>query len=455
MSAEIKLPELGENIETADVVKVLVAAGDRIVAEQPLLELETNKATLDFPSPVEGTVSEVLVKDGDEIKVGQRLFVLGEGGQADAAEARRSPLGTDDEDAAEARRSPLGTDDEDAAEARRSPLGTDDEDAAEARRAPSGTVGADAAGPAALQDGTQHRLVTASPSVRRAARLAGVDISEVRGSGPGGRVSKDDVARFAEGRDAAGARRSPGGEARPLPNFENWGGVRCERMSGIRRATAEHLIQCWTQIPHVTQFDRADITELEPLRKKYADRAKQAGGKLTMAVMVVKVVASALKAFPKFNASVDMEKREIIFKDYVNVGIAVATERGLLVPVLRDTDKRNMVEIAAEVSEIARKARESEVSLEDLQGGTFTVTNLGSIGGTHFCPIINWPEVAILGMGRAQMAAGFEGEELKPKIYLPLSLSYDHRIIDGAEGARFLRWIVEAIEEPLLLSLEG
>ena len=410
MTTEIKLPELGEGIETADVVKVLVGAGDQVAADQPLLELETNKATLEFPSPAGGTVAEILVSEGDEIKVGQVLFVLG-----DAGSGRREATAAT-------------------------------EDAAEARRSPGGTVGG---------------MVTASPSVRRAARLAGVDIAQVRGSGPGGRVSKGDVARFVGGAGVGEQPhgspqvRPPGGMAKPLPDFEKWGLVKRERMTGIRRATAEHLIQCWTQIPHVTQFDRADITELEPLRKKYADRAAKTGGKLTMAVMVVKVVASALKAFPKFNASVDMEKREIIYKDYVNVGIAVATERGLLVPVLRDTDKKNMVEIAAEVSEIAQKAREGKVALEDLQGGTFTVTNLGSIGGTHFCPIINWPEVAILGMGRAQMAAGFEGEELMPKIHLPLSLSYDHRLIDGAEGARFLRWIVEAIEEPLLLSIEG
>ena len=428
MSVEIKLPELGEGIEAADVVKVLVSAGDQVAADQSLLELETNKATLEFPSPAAGTVADVLVSEGDEIKVGQVLFVM-DGDEEKGHEKHEKHKKEDVEHGSTESGSPPAF----AGKLRRG----------KQVRPPSGAVGG---------------LVTAAPSVRRAARLAGVDISQVSGSGPGGRVSKDDVARLAAGGQIAGGSpqvRPPGGGVRPLPEFGKWGGVRREKMSGIRRATAEHLIQCWTQIPHVTQFDRADITELEPLRKKYADRATKAGGKLTMAVMVVKVVASALKAFPKFNASVDMDKREIIYKDYVNVGIAVATDRGLLVPVLRDTDKKNMVEIAGEVSEIAQKAREGNVALDDLQGGTFTVTNLGSIGGTHFCPIINWPEVAILGMGRAQMAAGFEGEELKPKIYLPLSLSYDHRIIDGAEGAKFLRWIVEAIEEPLLLSLEG
>ena len=295
--------------------------------------------------------------------------------------------------------------------------------------------------------------------MRRFARELGVDINQVGGSGSHGRVSVDDIKRHARELLQQSPTPAPQVSASqgfpPLPDFSKWGEVRRERLSGIRRATAEQLTRCWNNVAHVTQFDRADITELEQLRKRYADRATKQGGKLTMAVMAVKVVASALKVFPKFNASIDMESRETIFKDYVNIGIAVATERGLLVPVLRDVDKKNMVDIAAEVSEIAQKTREGSIRLDELQGGTFTVTNLGSIGGTHFTPIVNWPEVAILGMGRSRIEPGYQNGECQERMYLPLSLSYDHRLIDGAEGARFLRWIVDAIEQPLLLSLEG
>jgi pyruvate dehydrogenase E2 component (dihydrolipoamide acetyltransferase) len=301
--------------------------------------------------------------------------------------------------------------------------------------------------------------VPASPSVRRFAREIGIEIGSVPGTGPQGRISTDDVKAYAKklnaGRGTSAVGQSAGMPSLPpLPEFEKWGETKRESMSPVRLKTARQMQLCWSQIPHVTQFNQADITEIEQLRKQYAKRAEAVGGKLTMAVMVVKVVASALKMFPKFNCSIDMETKEIIYKDFVNVGIAVNTPRGLLVPVLRDVDKKNMVEISAQVMEVAEKARTGRVSMDDLSGGTFTVTNLGSIGGTHFTPIINFPEVAILGMGRAfQMASIVEGGG--PRMVLPLSLSYDHRIIDGAEGAAFLKWIVDAVEQPLLLSLEG
>ena len=226
-------------------------------------------------------------------------------------------------------------------------------------------------------------------------------------------------------------------------------------MSGIRFATAKQVSICWNMIPRVTHFDEADITELEQLRKKYADRATAAGGKLTMAVMVVKTVAAALRKFPEMNASIDMERKTIIYKDYVNMGIAVATPRGLVVPVIRDADKKNMIQLAVEIGEIAAKCREGKVQQSDLEGGTFTVTNLGSIGGSHFTPIVNYPEVGILGLGRAAKRPVFRGDQIEAGLFLPLSLSYDHRLIDGADAARFTRWIADAIEQPLLLSLEG
>jgi pyruvate dehydrogenase E2 component (dihydrolipoamide acetyltransferase) len=293
--------------------------------------------------------------------------------------------------------------------------------------------------------------------VRRFAREIGIELARVTGSGPNGRVSVEDVKAFARKLNEGAAARpaaTPPVEA-PLPNFARWGEVERKPMSHIRRATAEHLVECWNRIPHVTHFDKADITELETLRRKFAPKAEAQGGKLTMAVMVVKAAAAALKVFPKFNSSIDMARREIVFKKYCHVGIAVNTERGLLVPVLRDADRKNMIQIAVEVNQIAEKARKGKLALEDMQGGCFTVTNLGRVAGTYFTPIVNHPEVAILGMGRTFEEARFVNGTCVPRTVLPLSLSYDHRLIDGADGAEFLRWIVEAIEEPLLLSLQG
>jgi pyruvate dehydrogenase E2 component (dihydrolipoamide acetyltransferase) len=290
--------------------------------------------------------------------------------------------------------------------------------------------------------------------VRRFAREIGIEIGAVSGTGPQGRISIDDVKAYAKQLNTGRAAAPVASALPPLPDFTKWGQVTQESMSPVRLKTARQMQLCWSGIPHVTQFNEADVTELEKLRKRYAKKAEAIGGKLTMAVMVVKVVASALKLFRKFNASIDMEAKQVILKDFINIGIAVSTERGLLVPVLRDVDKKNMVDISAEVMRIAEKARSGKVTMDDLTGGTFTITNLGSIGGTFFTPIINYPEVAILGMGRSFLKADPLGQS-EPRMVLPLSLSYDHRLIDGADGATFLKWVVDAIEEPLLLSLEG
>jgi pyruvate dehydrogenase E2 component (dihydrolipoamide acetyltransferase) len=240
----------------------------------------------------------------------------------------------------------------------------------------------------------------------------------------------------------------------PLPDFERWGEIEREAMTGVRRKTAEHLSQSWTA-PHVTNHDQADITELEKLRKHYQKRVEAAGGKLTMTAIALKIAASALKVFPQFNASVDMESDEIVFKKYIHIGVAVDTERGLLVPVIRNVDQKNIVTLAVELSDVAEKARARKLTLDEMQGGTFTITNLGGIGGTAFTPILNWPEVAILGISRASKVPVWVESAFEPRLMLPLSLSYDHRLIDGADAARFLRWLVEAFENPFLLSLEG
>lgn len=444
MAQDFAIPELGENIETIQVVKILVAVDDKVDIDQPILELETDKATIEVPSSIAGVVSRVHVTEGQEVSVGQVVLSF-EGGDAVPAKSEVA--------ATAAAPAPDEAPSRPAAEA---PSPTAPAAAKEEAPAPEPEADIPAVSTEPRLPGTR---VPAAPSVRKFAREIGIDIARVTGTGPHGRASMDDVKRYAkqlnEGRIAApSAQVAPGFAAfPPLPDFEKWGSVQREKMSVIRRKTAERMSASWTTVPHVTIFDKADITELEVLRKRYAPRAEEAGGKLTMAVMVVKVTAQALKVFPAFNASIDMAAREVVFKKYCNIGIAVAIDRGLLVPVIRDADKKNMVQIAVEVTQIAERARSGKVGVEELEGGTFTVTNLGRICGTYFTPIVNAPEVAILGIGRAFEEADPHGG--KPRTVLPLSLSFDHRLIDGADGARFLGWIVEAIQEPLVLALEG
>jgi pyruvate dehydrogenase E2 component (dihydrolipoamide acetyltransferase) len=310
--------------------------------------------------------------------------------------------------------------------------------------------------------GTEHGdPVAAAPHVRRLARELGLDIYGVTGTGPGGRISEDDVKAHAKATlaTAISAAQAPQAGARfaqpKLPDFTRWGKVERVSMRGVRRKTAEHLREAWNTIPHVTQHDRADITELEHLRAKFAPRAEEAGGKMTVTAIALKVCASALKVFPQFNASIDMEKEEIVYKQYINIGVATDTDRGLLVPVIRDVDKKNIVELAAELSQLSKKARDKKLTPEEMEGGTFTITNLGGIGGTAFTPIVNHPEVAILGLSRGRMEPEWIDGKFEPRLILPLSLSYDHRLIDGADAARFLRWIAEAFEQPFLLSVQG
>ena len=310
--------------------------------------------------------------------------------------------------------------------------------------------------------GVEHRdPVPAAPHVRRLARELGVDIHAVQGTGPGARISKDDVKAHAKtlisSRDgrARGAPRAPALPSPPCPTSPNGEKSSASPCAGVRRKTAEHLREAWNTIPHVTQQDHADITELEQLRARFAPRAAEAGGKMTVTAIALKVCASALKVFPQFNASIDMAKEEIVYKQYINIGVAVDTDRGLLVPVVRDVDKKNIVELAAELTQFSKKARDKKLTPAEMEGGTFTITNLGGIGGTGFSPIVNHPEVAILGLSRSSMAPLWIDGKFEPRLVLPLSLSYDHRLIDGADAARFLRWIAEAIEQPFLLSVQG
>jgi len=450
---EFKVPELGENIESGDLVRLMISPGASVAEGQPVMELETDKAVVEVPSTVTGVVREVKVKEGQKVKVGEVIFTL-EGGVVAPAEPARKHEPVEHVSGQQGARLAFQLAMRAEGKTEEQALPPDQPQAA----TPDFTMPVQLAKVA----GTEHRdPAPAAPHVRRLAREIGVDIHSVPGSGPGGRISEDDVKLCAKNAlmtlaAAAAAQAPSGGFAEPeLPDFSKWGKTERVSMRGVRRKTAQHLRQAWNTIPHVTQQDRADITELEQLRAKFAPRAEEAGGKMTVTAIALKVCASALKVFPQFNASIDMAKEEIIYKQYISIGVAVDTDRGLLVPVIRDVDKKNIVELAAEMTQLSKKARDRKLTPEEMEGGTFTITNLGGIGGTGFSPIVNHPEVAILGLSRSRMEPEWVNNKFEPRLILPLSLSYDHRLIDGADAARFLRWIAEAFEQPFLLSVQG
>ena len=451
---EFTLPELGENISQGDLVRLMIAPGAKVSEGQPVMELETDKAVVEVPSSVSGIVKEVKVKEGEKIKVGQVIFTL-EGGaaaQPESARPRTAPV----EHVSGQHGARL------AFQAAIRAEGKTEEQALPPDQPQQSTPAFSMPAQLGKVAGTEHRQpIPAAPHVRRLAREVGVDIYEVKGSGPGGRISEDDVKAYAKSLLSAAAAQA---QAQPraghfvpplLPDFAKWGKIERVSMRGVRRKTAEHLAESWNTIPHVTQHDRADITELEQLRSRFAPKAEEAGGKMTVTAIALKVCAAALKVFPQFNASIDLEKEEIVYKQYINIGVAADTDRGLLVPVIRDVDKKNIVELAVELSLLSKKAREKKLTPEEMQGGTFTITNLGGIGGVGFTPIVNHPEVAILGLSRSRMEPEWINNKFEPRLILPLSLSYDHRLIDGADAARFLRWIAEAFEQPFLLSVQG
>jgi pyruvate dehydrogenase E2 component (dihydrolipoyllysine-residue acetyltransferase) len=451
-ASEFKLPELGENISQGDLVRLMIAPGAKVSEGQPIMELETDKAVVEVPSSVSGVVKEVKVKEGEKIKVGQVIFTLEGGAPAtQGARPRSAPV----EHVSGQHGARL------AFQAAIRAEGKTEEQALPPDQ-PQHTVPSFSM-PAQLGKvaGTEQRQpVPAAPHVRRLAREVGVDIYEVKGTGPGGRISEDDVKAQAKAllSAVASAAATPraGHFAQPhLPDFAKWGKIERVSMRGVRRKTAEHLAEAWNTIPHVTQHDRADITELEQLRARFAPKAEEAGGKMTVTAIALKVCAAALKVFPQFNASIDIEKAEIVYKQYIHIGVAADTDRGLLVPVLRDVEKKNIVELAVELSQLSKKAREKKLTPADMEGGTFTITNLGGIGGVGFTPIVNFPEVAILGLSRSRIEPEWINGKFEPRLILPLSLSYDHRLIDGADAARFLRWISEAFEQPFLLSVQG
>lgn len=422
---EFKLPELGENIEQADIVNILVSVGDKVEVDQILLEIETDKATVEVPTEISGTIKEVKFKSGETAKVGDVIFLIDTGEMQTTAVETEVPEPEKPEQPIE--------------EKIVSEVSNTETQPTKEITMPT-------------------KIAPAAPTVRRFAREIGVDINEVNGNGPGGRISIIDVKKFAKSINEnikSGGGSAVGLKKQTLPDFSKWGSVSKEPMSNVRKKTAEHLSYAWTSIPHVTQFDKADITELEKLRKQYSKRTEAIGGKLTITAVLLKIVASALKVFPQFNASIDMDNNELILKNYFNIGIAVDTEKGLIVPVVKNVDQKNIQELATNLSEISEKARSKKITIEEMQGGCFTISNLGGIGGTAFTPIVNVPEVAILGVSRGSYEPVYQDGKFVPRMILPLSLSYDHRIIDGADAARFLRWVISAIEQPFLLSLEG
>jgi pyruvate dehydrogenase E2 component (dihydrolipoamide acetyltransferase) len=435
-SAVVKfiLPELGENILAAVVLAVKVSVGDKLEKDQIILEIETDKATVEVPSDISGVIKEVLVKAGEKIKVGQDILTI------ETTNAIFTPQKTDlSEILKEEYKAPIKEETKPVSEIKvpvpkiyiEEKLSID----------PS-------------------KIAPAAPTVRRFAREIGVDINKVIGTGPGGRISINDVKDYSREvnrqREVKPEQKFFGGiVAEQLPDFSKWGQIEKKDMSNIRRKTAEHLSIAWATIPHVTQFDKADITELEKLRKMYSKHVEKVGGKLTVTAVLIKVITSALKAFPQFNSGIDIENNSIIYKKYYNIGVAVDTDYGLLVPVIKNADRKNIVELSVELTLLAEKARNKKLSLDEMQGGTFTITNLGGIGGTYFTPIINSPEVAILGISRGSLKQVYIDGKFETKLMLPLSLSYDHRIIDGADGIRFLKWVIDAIQQPFLMALEG
>jgi pyruvate dehydrogenase E2 component (dihydrolipoamide acetyltransferase) len=479
MIKEIILPEISENIDKGDVVKVLVKAGDQIEVDQPVIELETDKAMFEVPSTESGVVKETKVKEGDSVKVGGVILTIDTNGKKSDEKKDKSKPGKKEsktekkdgkkesgkeeesrqlkqtekeemekeekrekEDEEEPKKEIKKVEKE--SEEKKEP---DEEKKDEKEKSKPETEEE----PEERKSTEKDRTVSApaSPSIRRLARELGADIHEVPGSGPSGRISEDDVKKYVKS-----IMQSEGGSVplshKPLPDFSRWGEIETEKMSKVRKITAESMTYAWTTIPHVTQFDKTDITSMEEFRKKHGKKIEAGGGKLTITSILLKICAEALKKFPQFNSSLDPGNNEIIYKKYFNIGIAVDTERGLLVPVIKDVNKKNLTEISKELTDLSEKARNKKITPEEMEGGNFTITNLGGIGGTNFTPIVYSPQVAILAVSRAEMMQVYKDGNFSPRLMAPLALSYDHRVIDGADAARFLRWICETLEYPLM-----
>ncbi|RLS49888.1 MAG: biotin/lipoyl-binding protein, partial [Planctomycetota bacterium] len=425
MATDFKLPDLGENIASGDVVSVFVSVGDVVKPGQALLEVETDKAVIEVPCPPGGRVASVLVKKGDTVKVGQTLLTLEAAGSSPSV---ATPVA-----AAPAKPAPVAAPPAVAkvAPAEPTPVAPPPVALPPAALKPAALKPAVEPEPAAPTPAVAA-VEPAGPAVRRLARELGVDLGRVKGSGPAGRILREDVVAAVRQGSAQGARSA----AVPSSDRDDWGPVHREQMSRMRRTIAANMVRSVSTIPHLTNFDDADVTEMERLRKASADDHAKVNVKLTALSFVIKAVSLSLRQHPVMNSSIDVEKGEILYKDYVNIGLAVDTPRGLVVPVLRGCDELSIPQIAQAIAETAEKAKHAQYSIEDLRGGTFTISNLGAIGGTYSTPIINWPEVAILLVGRSRKLPVVQGDRIEPRLMMPLSLSYDHRIVDGAMAAR-------------------
>jgi pyruvate dehydrogenase E2 component (dihydrolipoamide acetyltransferase) len=428
MARAFKLPDLGEGVHEGEILAVHVSVGQKVKEGDIILEVETDKAAVEIPSPFSGTVAEIRVKPGDTVKVGDVLMTFGNGEAAEAVEAGK----------------------------------LDD--------VPSETVETEK-GVSPPEAEKHKRPVPASPATRRLARELGVDLHQVTPTGSGGIVTADDVRALAEpGKDVVEAPAA--GEviqveapavsisSPTLPDFTKWGPVERVPFRSLRRATAKQMVIAWSQIPHVTSQDQVDVTKLEAFRQKHKAEIQAMGGRLTMTVFALKAVATALKTYPQFNATLDVEAGEIIIKNYFHIGIAVNTDNGLIVPVVRDVDRKSIKELSIELNDIVEQTRSRKISLNDLQGGTFTITNAGAMGGGYFAPIINFPEVAILGMGQGRLQPtvidkGNGEHEIAPRLIMPIVLCIDHRVLDGADAIKFLKVVIDSLEDPdeLLISM--
>jgi pyruvate dehydrogenase E2 component (dihydrolipoamide acetyltransferase) len=436
---DIKLPKLGEGSESGTVVNILVKEGDTVSSGQTILELENEKAVAPVPATAGGVVAQVRVKVGDKISVGQVLITLG----SSAAPAPATPPPA----------SKPATEQKRALPAQPAAL-------APASAPVVATPAPESADSFEMEPLPAGEAPAAAPSIRRMARELGIDLRRVRGTDRGGRIVLSDLRAYIESlqriaftpRPAApvaapSAPVAPAAKPTESIDFAKWGPVTRKPLTALRQTIARRMQASWHAVPRVTQFDEADITALNDLRKRFAPAYEEKGAKLTLTPLILKAVAATLKKHPLFNASLDEAVNEIVFKDYIHLGLAVDTEQGLLVPVIRDVDKKNLLQLSQDVAELAEKARERKVSMEDMKGGTFTISNQGGIGGAHFTPIINLPEVAILGLGRSALKPVVREDKIVPRLMMPLTVAYDHRLIDGGSAARFTVDLVMALEK--------
>lgn len=422
---EIVVPDIGD-FDSVEVIEILVAEGDTVQVEDSLITVESDKASMEIPSSESGTIVKLKVNIGDDISEGSVILMMDVSDQTQAAAKTDTNIATKTKEET-IRKEPEKSTHEKMAPAKSTP----------AKSSP-GKLPTNKASPTANIDEKRFSKAYASPSVRKFARELGVDLGKVEGTSRKGRINKEDVKDFVKkAMSTGGSGASLGIKPMPEIDFSQFGDIETTALSKINKLTGEYVHRSWVTIPHVTQFDEADITEMEAFRKQMGKEMEKEGIKITPLAFIVWAVVASLKAFPRFNSSLDATGENLILKKYFNIGVAVDTPNGLVVPVIREADQKSLVEISQEIRDLAVKARDKKLKPSDMQGGCFTISSLGGIGGTKFTPIVNAPEVAILGVSRSKMQPVWNGTEFEPRLVLPLSLSYDHRVIDGADGARF------------------